>query len=169
MVCVQAAMSAQIYYSSPFFPQFLEANGVHPLKNVEFWAGLILSLASWRKGRRPLFAPMWGGIGDRIGRKKMVWRSAIAASVAMGLTGLCTTPWEMLGLRIISGVFAGFSTSALALVATQTPEARLGYALGWLSTGQIAGALVGPLLGGLLRSRSHAQRLPHGVSSPPVR
>jgi len=85
MVCVQAAMSAQIYYSSPFFPQFLEANGVHPIASVEFWAGAILAASALSSA---VFSPLWGGIGDRIGRKKMVWRSAIAASLAMGLTGL---------------------------------------------------------------------------------
>jgi len=162
MVCVQAAMSAQIYYSSPFFPQFLEANGVHPIANVEFWAGAILAASALSAA---LFAPIWGGIGDRIGRKKMVWRSAIAASLAMGLTGVCTNPWEMLAIRAVSGAFAGFSTAAMALVATQVPEGRLGYALGWLSTGQIAGALVGPLIGGILADRFHDYRLVFLTSS----
>ncbi|MGA2395072.1 MAG: MFS transporter [Candidatus Lustribacter sp.] len=162
MVCVQAAMSAQIYYSSPFFPQFLEANGVHPIASVEFWAGAILSASALSSA---LFSPIWGGIADRIGRKQMVWRSAIAASLAMGLTGLCTDPWEMLAIRVISGAFAGFSTAAMALVATQVPEGRLGYALGWLSTGQIAGALIGPLIGGVLADRFHDYRLVFVYSS----
>jgi DHA1 family multidrug resistance protein-like MFS transporter len=162
MVCVQAAMSAQIYYSAPFFPQFLEQNGVFPLSNVEFWAGAILSASALSSA---LFSPIWGGLADRVGRKKMVWRSAIASTVAMGLTGICTTPWEMLGLRVISGAFAGFSTAAMALVATQVPEDQLGYALGWLSTGQIAGSLVGPLIGGLLADHLHNYRAVFLVSS----
>jgi DHA1 family multidrug resistance protein-like MFS transporter len=155
MVIVQATMSAQIYISVPFFPQFLEQNGVFPLTNIEFWSGAILSASALSSA---LFSPLWGRVGDRIGRKKMVIRSSIAASVAMGLTGICTSPWEMLGLRVLSGAFAGFSTSALALVASQVPESRLGYALGWLSTGQIAGALIGPLLGGLLADHLHNYR-----------
>jgi DHA1 family multidrug resistance protein-like MFS transporter len=162
MVCVQAVMSAQIYYSSPFFPQFLEQNGVFPLNRVEVWAGAILSASALSSA---VLSPIWGGIGDRIGRKQMVWRSAIASSCAMGLTGLCTTPWEMLAVRIVSGAFAGFSTSAMALVATQVPEQRLGYALGWLSTGQITGALIGPLLGGLLADHLHNYRLVFFLSS----
>jgi DHA1 family multidrug resistance protein-like MFS transporter len=162
MVCVQAVMSAQIYYSSPFFPQFLEQNGVFPLNRVEVWAGAILSASALSSA---VLSPIWGGIGDRIGRKQMVWRSAIASSCAMGLTGLCTTPWEMLAVRIVSGAFAGFSTSAMALVATQVPERRLGYALGWLSTGQITGALIGPLLGGLLADHLHDYRLVFFLSS----
>ena len=43
-----------------------------------------------------------------------------------------------------------FSSAAIALVASQVPEGRLGFALGWLSTGQLVGSLVGPLIGGAL-------------------
>jgi hypothetical protein len=35
----------------------------------------------------------------------------------------------------LMGVFAGFSSAAIALVASQLPEGRLSYALGWRSTG----------------------------------
>ena len=147
MVIVQAAMQAQNQLASPFFPQFLEQNGVHPISNVEYWAGAIQASGPLFGA---LFSPYWGGVGDRIGRKKMVLRSAIASSVAFIVTGFCTNPGEMFATRLISGAFSGFSTSAMALVATQVPETRLGYSLGWLSTGQIAGALLGPLLGGLV-------------------
>lgn len=147
MVIVQAAMQAQNQLASPFFPQFLEQNGVHPISNVEYWAGAIQASGPLFAA---LFSPYWGGVGDRIGRKKMVLRSAIASSVAFIVTGICTNPGEMLATRLISGAFSGFSTSAMALVATQVPETRLGYSLGWLSTGQITGALLGPLLGGIV-------------------
>lgn len=71
----------------------------------------------------------------------------------------------MLGIHVLSGAFAGFSTAAMALVATQVPEGRLGYALGWLSTGRIAGALIGPLIGGLLADRFHDDRMVFAYSS----
>ena len=147
MVIVQAVIQAQNQIANPFFPQYLEQNGVHPISSVEYWAGAILAASPLTSA---LFAPIWGGIGDRIGRKKMVLRSSIATSLTFIFMGFCTTPWQMLGLRAFSGVFSGFSTSAMSLVATQVPESRLGFALGWLSTGQITGALIGPLLGGLL-------------------
>ncbi|HEV8022475.1 MAG TPA: MFS transporter [Candidatus Lustribacter sp.] len=155
MVCVQATMSAQNTMPAPFFPQFLEQNGVHPLSSVEFWAGAILSASALTSA---VFSPVWGGVGDRIGRKKMVWRSALASAITMTLMSFCTAAWQMLALRAIAGAFAGFSTSAMALVATQVPEGRLGYALGWLSTGQVAGALIGPLIGGLLADHFHNYR-----------
>ena len=46
------------------------------------------------------------------------------------------------------GAFAGFSSAAIALVASQVPEGRLGFALGWLSTGPLVSSLVSPLTGG---------------------
>lgn len=58
------------------------------------------------------------------------------------------------------GAFAGFSSAAIALVASQVPERRLGYALGWLSTGQLVGSLIGPVLGGLLADLTGSYRVP---------
>jgi DHA1 family multidrug resistance protein-like MFS transporter len=147
MVVVQAAMQAQNQLASPFFPQFLEQNGVHPLSSVEYWSGAIQASGPLFGA---LFAPYWGGVGDRIGRKRMVLRSSLASSLAFIITGFCTNPGEMFVTRLVSGIFSGFSTSAMALVASQVPGNRLGYSLGWLSTGQIAGALIGPLLGGIV-------------------
>lgn len=147
MVIVQAVIQAQNQLANPFFPQYLEQNGVHPISSVEYWAGAILAVTPLSSA---VFAPIWGGVGDRIGRKKMVLRSSIATSLAFILMGFCTTPWQMLGLRAIAGVFSGFSTSAMSLVASQVPVSRLGFALGWLATGQITGTLIGPLLGGFL-------------------
>jgi DHA1 family multidrug resistance protein-like MFS transporter len=155
MVGVQATMSASNQIPVPFFPQFLVQNHVSPLTSVEYWAGAIMSISALSGA---LLSPVWGGLGDRIGRKNMVMRSSIANVVAMALMGLCTTPWEMFGVRALSGAFSGFSTAAMALVATQVPEGRLGYALGWLSTGQIAGTLIGPLIGGLLADHLHDYR-----------
>ena len=58
------------------------------------------------------------------------------------------------------GVFAGFSSAAIALVASQVPEERLGYSLGWLSTGQLVGSLVGPIIGGVLADMTGSYRIP---------
>jgi DHA1 family multidrug resistance protein-like MFS transporter len=58
------------------------------------------------------------------------------------------------------GVFAGFSSTAMALVASQVPEQRLGYALGLLSTGQLVGSLIGPVIGGVLADLTHSYRIP---------
>jgi len=56
------------------------------------------------------------------------------------------------------GIFAGFSAAAIALVASQVPEDRLGYSLGWLSTGQLVGSLVGPAYGLLVEQAGYRPR-----------
>jgi DHA1 family multidrug resistance protein-like MFS transporter len=67
--------------------------------------------------------------------------------------------WELLALTVMYGIFSGMMGAAIALVGTQVPEERLGYALGWVSTAQLSGTLSGPLLGGLLADALHDYRL----------
>jgi len=76
------------------------------------------------------------------------------------LMGLATNVWWFFGIRAFMGVFAGFSSAAIALVASQVPERRLGYALGWLSTGQLVGSLIGPVIGGALADATGSYRTP---------
>jgi DHA1 family multidrug resistance protein-like MFS transporter len=58
--------------------------------------------------------------------------------------------WQFLALRAVLGLLGGFIPNANALIATQVPRNRSGWALGTLSTGGVSGALIGPLIGGLL-------------------
>ena len=51
-------------------------------------------------------------------------------------------------LRLLNGIFAGYVPNSTALIASQAPKQYSGYALGTLSTGVVAGTLMGPLLGG---------------------
>jgi DHA1 family multidrug resistance protein-like MFS transporter len=46
---------------------------------------------------------------------------------------------KFFGARAVVGPLAEFSSAAIALVASQVPERRLGYALGWLASGQLVG------------------------------
>jgi len=147
MVGVQGTVTGSNLIAAPFMPFLLLHMGVQPLAQVEYWTGAILAAGSLSSA---IFAPIWGAVGDRTGRKAMVLRSAIAVGLATALMGFCSTPIELLAVRLLTGMFSGFSSSAMALVGTQVPRSRLGYALGWLSTGQITGQLLGPLIGGLL-------------------
>ncbi len=51
---------------------------------------------------------------------------------------------------MLEGLLAGFVPSAIALVATNTPEAHAGYALGIMATSGATGGIVGPLIGGVV-------------------
>jgi MFS transporter, DHA1 family, multidrug resistance protein len=155
MVAVQFVMSLGVTVFVPILPLFLPELGVTSLPAIDLWSGMITAVT-------PLIAafasPLWGALGDRYGRRSMVLRSSAAVCVFTVLMALTTNPWQLFGIRAVLGVFAGFSATAIALVATEIPEQRLGYGLGWLSTGQLVGSLLGPLAGGLVADLAHDYR-----------
>ncbi|EIQ51707.1 major Facilitator Superfamily protein [Shigella sonnei 4822-66] len=95
-------------------------------------------------------SPFWGGLADRKGRKLMLLRSALGMGIVMVLMGLAQNIWQFLILRALLGLLGGFVPNANALIATQVPRNKSGWALGTLSTGGVSGALLGPMAGGLL-------------------
>lgn len=80
----------------------------------------------------------------------MLLRSALGMAIVMLLMGLAQNIWQFLLLRALLGLLGGFVPNANALIATQVPRNKSGWALGTLSTGGVSGALLGPLAGGLL-------------------
>jgi len=131
--------------------------GVTSVKGVDIWAGVINGSTSFVAA---FASPIWGRVADKHGRKLMLLRSSLAIGIFTALMGLATNVWWFFGARAVMGAFAGFSSAAIALVASQVPERRLGYALGWLSTGQLVGSLIGPVLGGILADVTGSYRVP---------
>jgi len=156
MVGVQFIMSLALSVASPILPLFLPQIGVQTGGPVEFWAGVLGSLNAFVAA---FASPFWGSMADRTGRKAMVLRSSLAICFFTALMGLSTHLWHLVTLRACMGAFSGFSASAIALVATQVREERLGFALGWLSTGQLVGSLMGPVLGGFLADLTGSYRI----------
>ncbi len=155
MVGVQFVMSLALTGMAPILPLFLLDLGVAPGGPVEFWSGVLSSLNFLIAA---IVSPLWGAAADRYGRRVMVLRSSAAITVFTCLMGLSQSLWQLLAIRALMGTFSGFAASAIALVATQMPGARLGYALGWLTTGQLVGALAGPLLGGAVADLTGSYR-----------
>jgi MFS family permease len=50
----------------------------------------------------------------------------------------------------LQGTITGYATACITLIATQTDKENAGFALGMLSTSNVAGALLGPLIGGFI-------------------
>ncbi|HQT77490.1 MAG TPA: MFS transporter [Rhodopila sp.] len=157
MVGIQFVMTASISFLSPIIPLMLPELGVRSTEAVDLWAGIITGATSFVAA---FASPIWGRVADRYGRKLALLRSSLAIGIFTALMGLAHNVWQFFGARAIMGAFAGFSSAAIALVASQVPERRLGYALGWLSTGQLVGSLVGPVLGGFLADISGSYRVP---------
>src|SRR5699024_12664306 len=62
-----------------------------------------------------LFSPVWGRIGHKYGRKKILILSATGLAISVLLMGYATSVWQLFLLRFISGVFTGFVPMSQAL------------------------------------------------------
>ena len=80
----------------------------------------------------------------------MVLRAMLIATFTIGLMGLATAPWQLLGLRFVEGAFTGTVTACAALVAATVPRDQVGFALGLIQTAVFSGSSLGPLFGGFL-------------------
>lgn len=130
----------------PFMALYVEQLGA-PKNKVEWYAGLAVSLSALTSA---LIAPVWGRLADRYGRKPMMVRASLVMTFTMGGLAFVPNVFWLLVLRILNGLFSGYVPNSTALIASQAPKNRSGYALGTLATGVIGGSLVGPLLGGVL-------------------
>ena len=157
MVGIQFIMTAAFSMLTPIMPLFLPVLGVASPSAVALWAGVLAGTTSFVAA---FASPLWGRLADRHGRKLMLLRSSIAVGVFAALMGAAMNVWQIFACRALMGMFAGFSSTAIVLVASQAPEQRLGFALGWLSTGQLVGSLVGPLIGGFLADATGSYRIP---------
>ncbi|MCD1259026.1 MFS transporter [Paenibacillus athensensis] len=131
----------------PFLPLYLQELGMTDPHRVALWAGIIFAgnfVTSF------LFQPIWGALADRYGRKVMLLRSGFGMALVMALMGLAGNAWQLLLLRMLNGVISGYAPAAVALMSTNTPKQHMGFAMGTLQSGAVAGTILGPFIGGLL-------------------
>lgn len=133
----------------PFLPLFLQHLGDYSTKEINFYSAVIFS-STYLVAM--VFSPLWGKIGDRFGRKPILLLSAGGSAIVIGILFFITNIWELIGLRALQGLFAGYFSNTNALLAAEVPSEKSGYALGTLATGFTAGSLLGPLLGGTISS-----------------
>ena len=130
----------------PFMPLYVQQLGVPDAANAAAWAGFINGASG---ASMALVAPLWGRLSDRLGRKLMLLRATLAAAVVVGSMAFVSTPWQLLGLRLLQGTLTGTVPAATALVASTAPPERAGWRLGALQTAIFVAAGVGPALGGV--------------------
>jgi MFS transporter, DHA1 family, multidrug resistance protein len=162
MVGIQFIMTMSFSFLSPIMPLFLPQLGVTTDAGIDLWSGILNGSTSFVAA---FTSPLWGRLADSYGRKPMLIRSSCAIALFTAFMGASQTVWQFFAARALMGVFAGFSSTAMALVASQVPEQRLGYAFGWLSTGQLVGSLIGPVIGGVLADITGSYRIPFYCTS----
>ena len=107
----------------PLLPLYVPQLGVHGEREVRIWAGIIFSAHAVTMA---IFAPIWGALSDRYGRKVMVERAMFGGALVIGLMGLAQNVQQLAILRALQGALTGTVTAATALVVTATPRERAG-------------------------------------------
>ena len=139
------ATSAGLSQLIPILPLFIQQLGVTNIAEIEEWSGIAYGVTFILMA---VFSPIWGKAADRYGRKPMLLRASLGMALVLTCMGFVQNVYQLVGLRLLQGTISGYYAAAITLVATQTPKDRSGWALGTLSTGAVAGMLLGPLLGG---------------------
>ncbi|MBA8199029.1 multidrug efflux MFS transporter [Citrobacter freundii] len=131
----------------PFLPLYVSQLGVTSHEALSMWSGLTFSVTFLISA---IVSPMWGSLADRKGRKLMLLRASLGMAIAILLQAFATNVWQLFLLRGVMGLTSGYIPNAMALVASQVPRERSGWALSTLSTAQISGVIGGPLMGGFI-------------------
>jgi DHA1 family multidrug resistance protein-like MFS transporter len=157
MVGIQFMMAMSQTFPTPIMPVLLPEIGITDKAQVEFLTGVLNATGCLVA---VFTTPLWGRLGDRSSRKLMVMRCSLTIGLCTGFMSLAQHFWQLFILQALQGGFSGFQAAAMALVAAQVPEERLGMALGWLGTAYLTGGMMGPVLGGTLNDLMGNARLP---------
>ena len=133
----------------PFLPVYLLRELGGPSSEVNFWAGI--SFAVTFLGCT-IMAPYWGALADHVGQRKMALRAGYGLALTYFLTGLCQNEYQLIVVRILCGVVAGFVPACMSMASSSLPENRMGWGMGLMQTALSSGTIMGPLMGGYMAS-----------------
>ena len=130
-------------FVTPVFPVYITELGMGGIE-------LGVLAASFAFTRILLAGPL-GGLSDSVGRKKILVYSLLGFAISNIIYALAEHAWVMILARALEGaVSAGFFPAANAFVSDMTTPQNRGTAMGYLSTGNMVGFVVGPVVGGVL-------------------
>jgi len=98
-----------------------------------------------------VFAPLWGRLSDKVGRRPVILVGLGGFVVMLGMFGLSPNLWFAYASRILAGLFASsILPVASAYIADMgSPDLRA-RRFAWMGTAGLLGFLAGPMLGGWL-------------------
>lgn len=131
----------------PILPIYIEHLGIKTTASIASWSGIVYGVTYFAAA---LVAPLWGRLGDIYGRKLMLVRASFGMAIVIALMGLVTSIEQLFFLRLLTGLAGGYASGAAILAASQAPHNKVGWAIGLVSSGIMAGNFLGPLIGGIL-------------------
>ena len=140
----------------PFYAQNLGANPTE--------LGWLMAVYS---AMQLIFAPVWGRISDRIGRKPVMLVGISGLALSFFLMAIATEFWMLFVARIIGGVLSSANMpTAFAYVADITTPENRSKGMGIVGAAAGLGFIVGPAIGGIFSKNSlHTPFFVAGFSS----
>ncbi len=100
-----------------------------------------------------LFAPFWGRISDRVGRRPIILMSLMGSSISLLLFGLASNLTMLFIARIFAGIFMANLSAAQAYIADITPPEERAKGMGLVGAAFGLGFIFGPTFGGVLSAK----------------
>ena len=126
----------------PLLPIYSEAYGAD-----EFTLGLLFASFSLMQ---LIFAPFWGRLSDRFGRKPILVGGLIGTSASYVLFGFADSMTLLFASRMLAGFFGANVATAQAYIADVTSPADRAKGMGLIGAAFGLGFTFGPLIGGLM-------------------
>ncbi len=137
----------------PILPFFLESLLVDSRKlSLSSHVGMITGVYAFAMF---LFAPLWGRLSDKVGRRPVILVGLGGFVVMLGSFGLSPNLWIAYATRILAGLFASsiLPVASAYIADMAAPELRA-RRFAWMGTAGLFGFLAGPMLGGWLSDSS---------------
>jgi multidrug resistance protein len=131
----------------PVLPFYAQNVGATPTE-----LGLLMAVYSLLQ---LIFAPMWGGISDRMGRKPVMLIGIAGLVISFFIMAFSTKLWMLFAARIIGGFLSAANMpTAMAYVADITPPESRGKGMGIIGAAIGLGFVFGPAIGGIFSKNS---------------
>jgi MFS family permease len=121
--------------------------GHHQLGATSLMAGALVGVYSLMQF---LFAPVWGALSDRVGRKPVLAWTLAGNALAYGLYAVASSLPLLFVSRALSGFFAANISTAQAYVADVTTPENRARGMGLIGMAFGLGFVLGPWIGGEL-------------------
>ena len=102
-----------------------------------------------------IFAPIWGSLSDRYGRKPIIVVGILGNVLAQVLMGFSTELWMLFAARTLGGILSSATLpTAMAFASDSTSPKERPAAMGLMGAAMSVGMVLGPGIGGLLAGSS---------------
>lgn len=129
----------------PVFPFYVDSFGASGSE-----LGLLMSIYAVMQF---IFAPLWGSLSDRYGRRPLILLGVFGNALSQLLFGLANSLLMLFVARALSGILSAATLpTAMAYISDSTSEENRSSGMGMVGAAMGIGMVLGPGLGGMLAS-----------------